>query len=40
MEQIVIYVIVYGKEIHKFKANDSEIAATPLCIGKFQKSGQ
>ena len=26
------YLFVNGKEIHKFKAKDSEIVATPLCL--------
>ena len=30
------YLFVNGTEIHKFKAKDSEIVATPLCLGKFQ----
>ena len=34
------YLFVNGKEIHKFKAKDSEIVATLLCLGKFQKTGQ
>ena len=28
---------VIGKEIHKFKAKDSEIVATPLCLGNISK---
>ena len=28
---------VNGTEIHKFKAKDSEIAATPLCLGNISK---
>ena len=28
---------VNGKEIHKFKAKDSEIVATPLCVGNISK---
>ena len=28
---------VNGKEIHKFKAKDSEIVATPLCLGNISK---
>ena len=28
---------VNGKEIHKFKAKDSEIVATPLCLGNILK---
>ena len=31
------YLFVNGKEIHKFKANDSEIVATPLCLGNISK---
>ena len=31
------YLFVNGKEIHKFKAKDSEIVATPLCIGNISK---
>ena len=34
------YLFVNGTEIYKFKAKDSEIVATPLCLGKFQKIGQ
>ena len=30
---------VDGKEIHKFKAKDSEIVATSLCLGNIQKTG-
>ena len=33
MEQIV----VNGTEIHKFKAKDSEIVATQLCLGNISK---
>ena len=29
--------IFNGKEIHKFKAKDSEIVATPLCLGNISK---
>ena len=29
---------VNGKEIHKFKAKDSEIVATPLCLGNISKN--
>ena len=29
------YLIVNGQEIHKFKAKDSEIVATPLCLGNI-----
>ena len=28
---------VIDKKIHKFKAEDSEIAATPLCLGSISK---
>ena len=28
---------INGKEIHKFKENDSEIVATPLCLGNISK---
>ena len=28
---------VNGTEIHKFKAKDSEIVATPLCLGNVSK---
>ena len=31
------YLFVNGKEIHKFKSKDSEIAATPLCLGIISK---
>ena len=31
------YVFVDGKEIHKFKAKDSEIVATPLCLENISK---
>ena len=31
------YLFVNGKEIHKFKAKDSEIVATPLCLGSISK---
>ena len=31
------YLFVNGTEIHKFKAKDYEIAATPLCLGNFSK---
>ena len=35
------YLFVNGKEIHKFKAKDSEIVATPLYVYEiFQKTGQ
>ena len=29
------YLYVNGTEIHKFKAKDSEIVATPLCLGNI-----
>ena len=32
------YLFVNGKEIHKFKAKDSEIAATPLCLGNISNN--
>ena len=32
MEKIVSYLLIY-----KFKAKDSEIAATPLCLGSISK---
>ena len=31
------YLFVNGKEIHKFKAKDSEIVATPLCLENISK---
>ena len=31
------YLFVNGKEIHKFKARDSEIEANPLCLGNISK---
>ena len=31
------YLLANGKEIHKFKAKDSEIVATPLCLGNISK---
>ena len=31
------YLFVNGKEIIKFKAKDSEIIATPLCLGNISK---
>ena len=36
MEQIVIY-FVSGIEIYKFKAKDSEIVASLLCLGNIAK---
>ena len=31
------YLFINGKQIHKFKAKDSEIKATPLCLGNISK---
>ena len=31
------YLFVSGTEIHKFKAKDSKIVATPLCLGNISK---
>ena len=31
------YLLVNGTEIHKFKAKDSEIVATPLCLVNISK---
>ena len=31
------YLFLNGTEIHKFKAKDSEIVATPLCFGNISK---
>ena len=31
------YLFVNGTEIHKFKAKDSEIVATPSCLGNIYK---
>ena len=31
------YLFVNGTEIYKFKAKDSEIFASPLCLGKISK---
>ena len=31
------YLFVNGTEIHKFKAKDSEILATPFCLGNILK---
>ena len=33
------YLFVNGTEIYKFKAKDSNIVATPVGLGKFQKTG-
>ena len=32
-----IYLFVNGTEIYKFNAKDSEIVATPLCLGNVSK---
>ena len=32
------YLFVNDKEIHKFKAKDSEIVATPLCLANISKN--
>ena len=32
------YLFVNDKEINKFKATDSEIVATPLCLGNMSKT--
>ena len=31
------YLLVNGKEIRKFKAKDSEIVTSPLCLGNISK---
>ena len=31
------YLFVHGTDIYKFKAKDSEIGATPLCLGNITK---
>ena len=31
------YLFVNGTEIYKFKAKDSEIAASPLCLGNISR---
>ena len=31
------YLFVNGTEIYKFKAKDSEVVATPLCLGNISK---
>ena len=31
------YLFVHGTEIYKFKAKDSEIVASPLCLGNISK---
>ena len=32
------YLFVNGREIHKFRAKDSEIVATPVCLGNISKN--
>ena len=32
------YLFVNGKEIHKLKVKDTEIVATPLCLGNISKN--
>ena len=32
------YFFVNDEEIHKFKAKDSEIVTTPLCLGNISKN--
>ena len=32
------YLFVNGTKIHKFKAKDSEIVASPLCLGNISKT--
>ena len=32
------YLFVNDEEIHKFKAKDSEIVTTPLCLGNISKN--
>ena len=31
------YLFVNGTEVYKFKAKDSEVVATPLCLGNISK---
>ena len=31
------YLFVNGTEIHKFKSNDTDIEASPLCLGNISK---
>ena len=39
MEQIVIFFkFVNGREIYEFKAKDSEIVVSPLCLGNISKN--
>ena len=35
MEQVVVYLLM--EQIIKFKAKDSKIAATPICLGNISK---
>ena len=35
--EVKSYLIINGTEIHKFKAKDSEIVTTPLCLGNVSK---
>ena len=35
--ELISYLFINGKEIHKFKAKDSEIVSTPLCLEKVSK---
>ena len=37
VEQINSYLFVNGVEIHKFKAQDSEISSYPVCLGNISK---
>ena len=37
MFELALQQTKYGTEIIKFKAKDSEIAATPLCLGNISK---
>ena len=34
------YLFVNGTEIYRFKAKDSEIVATQVCLGTFQRIGK
>ena len=34
------YLFVNGKEIHKFKSKNSDLVATPLCLGNIQRTDQ
>ena len=35
--EVKSYLFINGTEIHKFKAKDSEIVTTPLCLGNVSK---